>query len=65
MDRHTRLPMPSLPTRGHQVNVVVYTSHKLVVAGKQTASFVQNVLEPEVTGEARLGYDACPSSRMV
>lgn len=41
-----------------QVNIVAYKSGKTVIQGKGTESFVQNYLEPEVTGEARLGYDA-------
>lgn len=40
-----------------KVNVVAYKSGKLVVAGKKTEEFVSNVLEPEITGEAQLGYD--------
>ena len=44
--------------KGPNVNVSAYTSGKVVVAGKGTEEFVQNVIEPEVTGQARLGYDA-------
>jgi ribonuclease HIII len=44
--------------KGHQVNVVAYQSGKLVIQGKQTEAFVRDVLEPEITGEARLGYEA-------
>lgn len=40
-----------------QVNIVAYKSGKVVIQGKGTESFVQNVLEMEVTGEPRLGYD--------
>ncbi|MFM1850914.1 MAG: hypothetical protein RIS54_598 [Verrucomicrobiota bacterium] len=40
-----------------KVNVAAYTSGKVVVAGKGTEEFVQNVLEPEITGAPRLGYD--------
>lgn len=40
-----------------KINVTVYTSRKIVVAGKGTQEFVQNVIEPQVTGVARLGYD--------
>jgi len=40
-----------------KVNVSAYTSGKVVVAGKGTEDFVRDVLEPEVIGEARLGYD--------
>lgn len=40
-----------------KVNVSAYTSGKVVVAGKGTEDFVRDVLEPEVTGTAKLGYD--------
>ncbi len=40
-----------------KVNVSAYTSGKVVIAGKGTEEFVQNVIEPEVTGAAKLGYD--------
>lgn len=39
------------------VNVVGYNSGKLVVSGKKTEDFVINILEPEITGVAKLGYD--------
>ena len=52
------VPYARFAYKGEGVNVVLYSSQKLVVAGKETAAFVQDVLEPEVTGEARLGYDA-------
>lgn len=39
------------------VNVVGYKSGKLVIQGKGTEDFVSFVLEPEITKEARLGYD--------
>jgi len=39
------------------VNVVYYHSGKLVVQGRGTQEFVEFVLEPEITGEARLGYE--------
>lgn len=41
----------------YKVNVAVYTSGKLVVQGKGTTDFVQFYLEPELLGEARLGYE--------
>ena len=44
--------------KGPDCNVSAYTSGKVVVAGKGTEDFVQNVIEPEVTGQAKLGYDA-------
>ena len=40
-----------------KVNVTAYTSGKVVVAGKGTEDFVRDVLEPEVTGAPKLGYD--------
>jgi len=43
--------------KGANVNVSAYTSGKVVVAGKGTEEFVTMTLEPEVTGQARLGYD--------
>ncbi|MBN1403753.1 MAG: ribonuclease HIII [Opitutales bacterium] len=39
------------------VTVVGYTSGKLVISGKGTEELVQNFIEPEVTGVAKLGYD--------
>lgn len=43
--------------KGPDVNVTAYTSGKVVIAGKGTENFVTMTLEPEVTKEARLGYD--------
>jgi ribonuclease HIII len=41
-----------------KVNVLVYEKGpKVVVQGKETEDFVTNLLEPEVLGEARLGYE--------
>jgi ribonuclease HIII len=40
-----------------QVNIVAYKSGKVVIQGKGTESFVQNILEAEVTGQPRMGYD--------
>ena len=40
-----------------KVNVSAYTSGKVVVAGKGTEDFVRDVIEPEITGAAKLGYD--------
>ena len=41
-----------------KVNVVFYESGKLVVPGKGTQEFVEFVLEPQILGEARVGYEA-------
>ncbi|MBK8475630.1 MAG: ribonuclease HIII [Opitutaceae bacterium] len=43
--------------KGPNVNVSAYTSGKVVVAGKGTEEFVQNTIEPEITCQAKLGYD--------
>jgi ribonuclease HIII len=43
--------------KGPDCNISAYTSGKVVIAGKGTEDFVQNVIEPEITGQARLGYD--------
>ncbi len=40
-----------------KVNVSAYTSGKAVIAGKGTEEFVRDVIEPEITGAAKLGYD--------
>lgn len=47
----------SFAYKADKVNVVFYTSGKLVVQGKGTEEFVQHTLEAEVTGDPRLGYD--------
>ena len=41
-----------------------YRSGKLVVAGKEAKEFVEFVLEPEVLGEARLGYEKLRNPEM-
>ena len=52
------VPYARFAFKGPKVNVTAYTSGKVVVAGKETADFVQNVIEAEVTGAPKLGYDA-------
>jgi len=44
--------------RREKTTVVAYEFGKLVVQGKGTAEFVQFILEPEILGEARFGYEA-------
>ena len=51
------VPYARFAFKGPKVNVTAYQSGKVVVAGKETQDFVQNVIEAEVTGSARLGYD--------
>jgi ribonuclease HIII len=43
--------------RGEKVNVAMYTSGKFVVQGKGTTDFVQFYIEPQLLGEAKLGYE--------
>ncbi len=40
-----------------KLNVTAYTSGKVVIAGKGTEDFVRDVIEPEITMAAKLGYD--------
>lgn len=40
-----------------KLNLSAYTSGKVVIAGKGTEDFVRDVLEPEITGASKLGYD--------
>lgn len=47
----------SYKSKAHAVTVAAYTSGKVVISGKGTEEFVANILEPQVTGVARLGYD--------
>ena len=51
------VPYARFAYKGPKVNVTAYTSGKVVIAGKETEDFVQNVLEAEVTGAPKLGYD--------
>ena len=51
------VPYARFAFKGPKVNVTAYTSGKVVVAGKDTEDFVQNVIEAQVTGAAKLGYD--------
>ncbi|MBA3849752.1 MAG: ribonuclease HIII [Opitutus sp.] len=51
------VPYARFAFKGPKVNVTAYESGKVVVAGKETEDFVQNVIEAEVTGLAQLGYD--------
>ncbi|MFZ2658396.1 MAG: ribonuclease HIII [Victivallales bacterium] len=40
-----------------KINIVAYVSGKLTVQGRGTGEFVTFFLEPEILGEARLGYE--------
>ena len=43
--------------RSEGINVVAYTSGKVVIQGKNTEAFVTDVLEPEITKKPRLGLE--------
>ena len=51
------VPYARFAFKAPKVSVTAYESGKVVVAGRDTEEFVQNVLETEVTGTPRLGYD--------
>lgn len=53
----TKIPYTTIAVRTENVTVNLYTSGKVLVQGAGTEEFVQFVLEPQVTGEARLGYE--------
>jgi ribonuclease HIII len=52
------VPYAKFAAANANVNVVFYQSGKLVVQGKGTQEFVEFVLEPQILGEARLGYES-------
>ncbi|TVR52355.1 MAG: ribonuclease HIII [Puniceicoccaceae bacterium] len=54
---HHQPPYARFGYRGPEVNIVVYTSGKGVIQGRGTEEFITHVLEPEITGDPRLGYD--------
>lgn len=51
------VPHAEFAAAGPNVNVVFYTSGKLVVQGKGTQEFVEFVIEPLILKEAKLGYE--------
>lgn len=53
----TKVPYTTISVRTENVSVNLYASGKVLVQGEGTEEFVKFVLEPEVTGEARLGYE--------
>ncbi len=52
-----QVPYALFSAAKNKLNVTVFESGKCLVQGKGTEEFVQFVLEPEVLGEARLGYE--------
>ncbi len=47
-----------------KLTINVYTSGKLLVQGKGAAEFVEFTIEPEIVGEAKLGYDEIHNPEM-
>ena len=66
LERHLRengfrpreVPYARFAGEKDKLNVVFYTSGKLVVQGKGTQEFIEFTLEPEILQQARLGYEA-------
>ena len=48
-----------------KVSIVLYGSGKLVIQGKGAQEFVEFVLEPQILGEARIGYEAILNPEML
>lgn len=53
----TQTPYTKFSYKSKNVNIAAYVSGKVVISGKGTEDFVVDVLEPQITGVARLGYD--------
>src|SRR5271156_4452521 len=47
-----------------KLSVNAYTSGKLLVQGKGAKEFVEFTIEPEIVGEAKLGYDEIHNPEM-
>ena len=56
--RRVEVPHTRIAVQGNQINVNLYTSGKCVVQGKGASEWVTYTLEPEILGEARLGYES-------
>lgn len=53
-----QVPYARFAAAKDKTGVVYYESGKLVIQGKGTRDFIEFVLEPEILGEARMGYEA-------
>jgi ribonuclease HIII len=51
------VPYARFAAEKEKTNLVFYQSGKLVVQGKGTQDFVEFILEPQILGEATLGYE--------
>lgn len=52
-----KVPYTRIAVRKDNLTVNLYESGKVLIQGEGTEEFVKFVLEPQVTGEARLGYE--------
>ncbi len=55
--RTREVPYTHAAVEGSNVQIALYTSGKCVVQGKGAAEWVEFTLEPEILGEARVGYE--------
>ncbi|NLG33862.1 MAG: DUF3378 domain-containing protein, partial [Lentisphaerae bacterium] len=56
--RSVETPHTVIAVEGDGVRVALYTSGKCLVQGAGAADFMQFILEPQVLGEARIGYES-------
>jgi len=54
----TIVPYTRVAVQGNHIAINLYTSGKLVVQGKGATDWVTFTLEPEVLGEAKIGYES-------
>ena len=52
------VPYARFSAANDKFNVTLYESQKLVVQGKGTQEFIEFVLEPQILGEVKLGYES-------
>ena len=62
--RRRTVPYAALAAEGRDCQITLYTSGKLVVQGRGAAEWIEFVLEPEVIGQARLGYEQVVDPRL-
>jgi len=58
------VPYTLFAAQKQKLTVNAYTSGKLLVQGKGVKDFIEFTLEPEILGEARLGYDEVHNPEM-
>src|SRR5271156_887040 len=58
------VPYTLYAAQKQKLTVNMYTSGKLLVQGKGAKEFVEFTIEPEIVGEAKLGYDEIHNPEM-